>query len=739
MVAGCVQAVCEAWLLQHTCSRQHAHPCLPPHPWPSILQHPVRTPCSQIITIINTTTSNMPCFSTHPPSPPPALPPPPLPAFLQVIKDGRPQRFCQQCSHFHGLDAFDGSRRSCREQLAAHNARRRRRAQPNKPRADLSGQQDQQKVKAEQQEQRQGKAAHAEPKQQSARIAKQQQQQQQQPKQGGKAGKQQQERQAPQQEQQQGVQVLAPGLMAGMAMLPPPQGLPHCMGQAGYMFGHCMPLPQGMPAPPVMLPGLMPPVPPPQMIPPGLASAAMPPAAMPQQQHLPSFPEPMDQQQQQQQQQQQAGQQHKPQAQQMLMPRNEASAAPAAASAAPAGPAAEAEAEAASQEAGQQKQKQQDEVPSFEEAAALFQAVAVRPERLPALKQVLLDMLSAPPPGTASSSGSTAGGPSGPAASYVSPHRVIRLSAKLFNCTPADLPSDLRQQMAAWLGQPPLLLEGYIRPGCVLLTVHMLLAGRGEGSSDAGMLDKLLSTLVVGGGPGSIWKRGTALLQLGTEVAVVQHGTVLQGATYSRELALQQGLPVLLNSAPVVISTEAASAAVGPGGPLAQASFCLQGYNLVQHDVQVIVRSGGQHVRTAGLLPLPSLPGGCQQVQVVLPPLPPGCHLLHVELQKGGYLSKALPVLLVGSARVAEEIHKALAAAGPGVQNKQAEHWASVAEDLGLVLQYADKPVGGAGAQQLEDLHRHMGTVARGLLQFACEQGMGSTAQELLSFAVQKQ
>jgi hypothetical protein len=45
------------------------------------------------------------------------------------MKDGRLQRFCQQCGRFHDLSAFDGNRKSCREQLQKHNARRRRRAQ----------------------------------------------------------------------------------------------------------------------------------------------------------------------------------------------------------------------------------------------------------------------------------------------------------------------------------------------------------------------------------------------------------------------------------------------------------------------------------------------------------------------------------------------------------------------------------------------------------------------------------
>ena len=35
-------------------------------------------------------------------------------------------RFCQQCGRFQPLGEFEGLRRSCREKLDAHNARRKR-------------------------------------------------------------------------------------------------------------------------------------------------------------------------------------------------------------------------------------------------------------------------------------------------------------------------------------------------------------------------------------------------------------------------------------------------------------------------------------------------------------------------------------------------------------------------------------------------------------------------------------
>lgn len=39
---------------------------------------------------------------------------------------GEEQRFCQQCSRFHGVAEFDETKRSCRRRLAGHNERRRK-------------------------------------------------------------------------------------------------------------------------------------------------------------------------------------------------------------------------------------------------------------------------------------------------------------------------------------------------------------------------------------------------------------------------------------------------------------------------------------------------------------------------------------------------------------------------------------------------------------------------------------
>ncbi|KAJ3679262.1 hypothetical protein LUZ60_017273 [Juncus effusus] len=44
----------------------------------------------------------------------------------KVVVAGQERRFCQQCSRFHALAAFDQKKRSCRRRLSDHNARRRK-------------------------------------------------------------------------------------------------------------------------------------------------------------------------------------------------------------------------------------------------------------------------------------------------------------------------------------------------------------------------------------------------------------------------------------------------------------------------------------------------------------------------------------------------------------------------------------------------------------------------------------
>ncbi|KAI3681441.1 hypothetical protein L6452_36236 [Arctium lappa] len=49
----------------------------------------------------------------------------------KVVVLGLQQRFCQQCSRFHGVTEFDEAKRSCRRRLEGHNQRRRKGTLPS--------------------------------------------------------------------------------------------------------------------------------------------------------------------------------------------------------------------------------------------------------------------------------------------------------------------------------------------------------------------------------------------------------------------------------------------------------------------------------------------------------------------------------------------------------------------------------------------------------------------------------
>ena len=140
---------------------------------------------------------------------------------------------------------------------------------------------------------------------------------------------------------------------------------------------------------------------------------------------------------------------------------------------------------------------------------------------------------------------------------YTTSNVAVRMSIKLFNCTPAQLPSGLRDSVTGWLGSTPANVEGYIRPGCVHLTLqavvpaisHSQLPSQGQSgpqnqppmlSETAPQPEQLPSACpadmsvkhVVGhllaSDKGDIWHNCTMLVQLGSEAAVVHQGKPLK-------------------------------------------------------------------------------------------------------------------------------------------------------------------------------------------------------------------
>ena len=119
-----------------------------------------------------------------------------------------------------------------------------------------------------------------------------------------------------------------------------------------------------------------------------------------------------------------------------------------------------------------------------------------------------------------------------PQQAYSASTSAVRLSIKLFNCTPAQLPGSLRETVTGWLGSTPVGLEGYIRPGCVHLTVQATMPTRqAEGAVTGTAPDVSIRSAVnhlLASPKQEVWHRCTMLVQLGNEAAVVHEGNPLK-------------------------------------------------------------------------------------------------------------------------------------------------------------------------------------------------------------------
>ncbi|GIL66303.1 hypothetical protein Vafri_19898 [Volvox africanus] len=292
------------------------------------------------------------------------------------------------------------------------------------------------------------------------------------------------------------------------------------------------------------------------------------------------------------------------------------------------------------------------------------------------------------------------------APAFESEHRLIRLSIKLFNRTPADLPADLRNQVTSWLASAPAAVEASIRPGCVFLTVQMLVdEASAARASEPGSLRSFVQHLLTRTGC-KFWHTGTYTVQLHEDMLLVRDGRV------SGDTASGRGdgrFPVLHRMGPL--------AAVA-GQPTI---LKVHGQNLDAPNCSVVLRYGTKHLK-AHLQPLSS-----HRAIVRLPPLPEVCGPAWVEVTRGAYLSPAKQLLVARDEALVDEINKLDVRNGPLHQGTVE----LLLQDMAVVLQHiAGEP--GARAQLP---HSAIALKARRLLAFACDMGWAAVASAVLPLA----
>jgi hypothetical protein len=98
---------------------------------------------------------------------------------------------------------------------------------------------------------------------------------------------------------------------------------------------------------------------------------------------------------------------------------------------------------------------------------------------------------------------------------------------KLFNRTPADLPPSLKADLCSWLSEAPAAVEGHIRPGCVHLTMQLLVSRRAHDAAKAAGLASLVAHLLDGSTAGAaFWRSGVYTVQVFSQLAVVEGGVL---------------------------------------------------------------------------------------------------------------------------------------------------------------------------------------------------------------------
>lgn len=210
---------------------------------------------------------------------------------------------------------------------------------------------------------------------------------------------------------------------------------------------------------------------------------------------------------------------------------------------------------------------------------------------------------------------------------YIASNTAVRLSIKLFNCTPAQLPSSLREQVTGWLGSTPPGLEGYIRPGCLHLTVQATLPQQPGGAppcTPPGTCVRAALTHLLASPQQEVWHKCTMLVQLGNQAAVVHQGVPLkvwniqaqvsdahQPHHHQQQLQQQQqkkqaqhegsskqqpgccgAAPGLPSKLPVLVHAQPVCLVAGDSGEQ-RVAILHQG---IPADCKVLCRAGGKHL-----------------------------------------------------------------------------------------------------------------------------------------------
>eukprot|EP00198_Chlamydomonas_reinhardtii_P010649 XP_001699986.1 squamosa promoter binding protein [Chlamydomonas reinhardtii] len=339
-----------------------------------------------------------------------------------------------------------------------------------------------------------------------------------------------------------------------------------------------------------------------------------------------------------------------------------------------------------------------------------------------------------------------AGGGAG--AQYRSDDFLVRVSIKVANCTPEELPPDLYQRLQSLLATADAsLIQGFLRPGCVHLVLDI---SGGEGLQQALLAARVRSAL------GPVAQKYATLVQVGEEVAMWAEDApaAAQPASAARvpELEATGAVPVLLHVSPAAYLCH--STADGSSS----ASVVVYGSGLVKAGVQLFARMQGGYLpvrvqplvaegqlmvqgaeAVAALQDLAQLAqGGRSATDALLVSVEgaPASGLLLLEAQAGPLLSAWRPCLLSVDSAMATELTAA------GVQaraagNDRLQSLESFVTDLGRLVDACSFAKAGTGDAEEEAVSMERLCACEHMLAWASEAGLPAVSSFLVHTLLQ--
>ncbi|KAL4430673.1 hypothetical protein ABPG75_005929 [Micractinium tetrahymenae] len=289
---------------------------------------------------------------------------------------------------------------------------------------------------------------------------------------------------------------------------------------------------------------------------------------------------------------------------------------------------------------------------------------------------------------------------------YVPEDKLVRFSAKLFNCTPAQLPSDLKASLVNMLSCQS--MEGYLRPGCVHITVNALI-GPEERQLLAQSGVRAVVERLVARQPEAFWSQHAMLVQLGDKLALVREGRVVH-----------------------VLATAHSSlfphvAALRPLVAQPSADGCVEvqvwGHNLDNEADTLLARTNGAYLEVERVrLEADPAWNGMQRLDLRLTGVA-GPGAVQLEVMRGGYISGSKAMLLTSDLQLAAELRALEAEEAPGD-----------VDTLLFQLANCEQWVAGAGRREFRPEDRQvLGKSSRRLLAFAVQRKWVAATRALLS------